>query len=273
MKKITFTKAVGSGNDFIILDNRDKGIGSGVRDLSRFARSVSRRIFSVGADGVLVLENSRKADFTMRVFNPDGAEVSMCGNGARCAALYAVRKGWCSRKPRIKTGAGVIRAAVDGGDVTLKMTNPKGLALHTELSVQQSVLKAHFIDTGVPHVVLFLKRVRDYPVKIVGARIRYHANFSPGGANVNFVEVLGRDRIRVRTYERGVEDETLACGTGSVASAIVSHLVNGTGRPVKVRTESGDVLTVSFMERDNKISQVSLKGPAKIVYEGEMYLR
>ena len=268
MPKIDFTKVVGSGNDFIVIDNRSLDAEKTVKDLSSFAVYVCRRKLSIGADGLLVLGRADKADFRMRIFNPDGSEASMCGNGARCASSYAVAEGWCAKSLKIETGAGIVEADVNGSNVKLKMTDPHHITLDKDIGIEKSLLKTHFIDTGVPHVVHFTERLDNYPVREIGAQIRNHKAFSPGGANANFVKVLGENKIKVRTYERGVEDETLACGTGSVAAAIISHLVNGTKPPVKVLTASGDVLTVYFNVLANKVSNVYLEGEAKIVFKG-----
>ncbi len=269
MSKISFTKVVGSGNDFIILDNRGNKISE---DLSNLARDVCKRKVSIGADGLLVLEDSNKADFKMRVLNPDGSEVTMCGNGARCSALYAYVNKWCSENLRMETIAGIIKAVVHDDKVKLRITDPAEIKLDNDLGLGNTIFKTHFVNTGVPHVVHFLGdniNIEDYPVKEMGAKIRYHRSFEPEGTNANFVKVASENRILLRTYERGVEDETLACGTGAVASSIVSHLVNGTKQPVEVLTKSGDVLKVYFNVVNKKFTEVSLEGSAKIVYDGK----
>ncbi len=268
MAKITFTKVVGSGNDFVIIANRDSKLNN---DLSNLAKNVCRRKVSIGADGLLVLEDSSKADFKMRVFNPDGSEVTMCGNGARCSALYAYTNKWCSDTLKIEVGAGIIEAQVKDDRVRLRMTDPTEIKLDNDLGIGNTIFKTHFINSGVPHVVHFLKdgiNIDDYPVKQMGRKIRYHKIFEPEGTNANFVKVTSENRLKLRTYERGVEDETLACGTGAVASGIVSHLVNGTKQPVEVLTKSQDTLKVYFSVNNKKIRDVYLEGSAKIVYEG-----
>jgi len=268
MGNIKFTKTVGSGNDFIVIDNRAGKLKSLVSDFSDFAKRVCERKLSIGADGVLILDESRKSNFKMRIFNPDGSEVTMCGNGARCAALYASQNGWCKGDVKIETGAGIISAGINGNNVKLKMTDPIHVTLNKDLGIGKSLFKAHFINTGVPHVVHFLDNVDDYPVREMGAKIRYHKAFEPDGTNANFVKVMGTNRIKVRTYERGVEDETLACGTGAVASAVVSYLVNGIQPPIEVLTKSGDMLRIYFQAKNEKVSTIYLEGPAKIIYEG-----
>lgn len=269
MREIPFTKVVGSGNDFIILDNRSNKFSE---DLPNLAKHVCERKISIGADGFLVLESSNKADFKMRVFNPDGSEVTMCGNGARCSALYAYVNKWCSENLRMETIAGIIEALVHNDKVKLRITDPAEIKLDNDLGLGNTIFKIHFVNTGVPHVVHFLGddiNIEDYPVKQMGAKIRYHRSFEPEGTNANFVKIASENRIRLRTYERGVEDETLACGTGAVASSIVSHLVNGTKQPVEVLTKSGDVLKVYFNVVNKKFTEVYLEGSAKIVYDGK----
>lgn len=273
MDTLKFTKVVGSGNDFIIIDNRTKNLETVLKNFSQFSKSVCRRKVAVGGDGVLVLEDSDKADFRMRIFNPDGSEVAMCGNGARCSALYAAINKWCAHNMRIATGAGIIEAAVKGNSVKLRVTDPKDITLNKDIGVDKTIFKAHFINTGVPHVVHFLEGIDEYPVREIGAKIRYHKVFKPEGTNANFVKVLTDNSIKVRTYERGVEDETAACGTGSVASAIISHLVHGTRQPVEVLTSSGETLKIYFNVKNDKISDVHLEGTAEIVYKGELVLR
>jgi diaminopimelate epimerase len=268
MAKIYFTKVVGTGNDFVILDRRDTGSAASRVDLAGFAKDVCRHKYSIGADGVLALEKSKKADLRMRVINPDGSEVSMCGNGARAAALYAVTNKWCAPKLTMETGAGIVNAEVKGTRVKIQLTEPKGLDLGKDIVLDKKIFTVYFVDTGVPHVVYFVENIDDYPVKEMGAVIRHHDAFKPGGTNVNFVKAVDDSTIRVRTYERGVEDETLACGTGATASAIISHFINKTGVPVTVRTSSGEALKIYFKAEDKTVTDVYLEGEANIVFEG-----
>lgn len=268
MALVKFTKVVGAGNDFIVLDNRTGKAEKTVKDLSEFAKFACKLKTSIGADGLLVLENSKKADFKMRIFNPDGTEVTMCGNGARCASLYAVVNKWCSSELKVETGAGIIDAFQKGDYVKIRMTEPKDMILGKIIPIEKGMFNVHFINTGVPHIVYFIENIDDYPVKEMGYTMRFHEAFAPEGANVNFVKTINDNSIRVRTYERGVEDETLACGTGSAASAIISHFINGTVPPVMVLTNSGDTLKVHFDVKDKKVVDLYLEGPAKIVFEG-----
>jgi len=268
MSGIVFTKVAGTGNDFVLLDNRKQALKAVIPDLSAFTQYVCRRKHAVGADGVLVLEDSKKADLKMRIFNPDGSEVTMCGNGARCAAMYAFRKQWCRAVLRVETGAGLIGAEVTGENVKLKMTDPVKVFLNKDLGIGKHFVKAHLVNTGVPHVVHFVEDVGSYPVEEMGRHIRYHKAFEPEGVNANFVQLIGEGHIAVRTYERGVEAETLACGTGSVAAAVIANLVNDVQAPVRVTTRSQEELIIHFGSKNGKISDVHLEGPAKIIFEG-----
>lgn len=271
MENLEFFKAVASGNDFIIL-NGIKGQNSGAqRQISKLSRELCQRRLSAGADGLLLLEPSARADFKMRVFNPDGQEVDMCGNGARCAALFAGRNNLVrDDKMFIETRAGILEAEVKQDKVKIKMSPPKDLRLEFSLALNNGPQKVSYINTGVPHVVCFVPEVDTFPVNQAGKDIRYHPEFQPEGTNANFVQVTGKQRIKIRTYERGVEEETLACGTGAVAASIitVSQTLKPQGRhTVRVETKSGETLTVSFTAAGQAIKDVFLEGKAKIVYK------
>jgi diaminopimelate epimerase len=273
---IKFTKMSASGNDFIVIDNRKSQLQAAGYNLYSFIdmiKKVCARKVGVGADGVLLLEDSSKADFKMRIFNPDGGEVEMCGNGARCVALFAYRRSLIAnrKKLKIETKAGVLETEVVSNDrVKIKMTDPTNSRLNSKLSVDGKEYKVHSINTGVPHIVLFVEDLEKTEVKEVGKEIRYHKEFAPEGTNVNFIKVRDENSIDIRTYERGVEDETLACGTGACASAIVSHLLGRTKTPTKMHTKSGSVLTVYFDSSNSKITNLYLEGDAAIIYQGEL---
>ncbi|MDD5476586.1 MAG: diaminopimelate epimerase [Candidatus Omnitrophica bacterium] len=261
MRKFNFIKMVASGNDFIVIKDKPAG------NLSALAKALCDRRFGIGADGLLILEKSRKADIRMKIFNADGSEAEMCGNGARCAALFSGKK-----KSRLVTCAGVINAQVYGERVKVQITDPKGIKLDIPIKINGRVIKASFINTGVPHTVVFVNGINDIDVRQIGGSIRNHVKFRPAGTNVNFVEVKGANTIRVRTYERGVEDETLACGTGSVACALIFALKNNLDNLVKVETQSGEILKVYFQKVNSKFSNIWLEGSARIVYKGEYYV-
>jgi diaminopimelate epimerase len=261
MKKIKFTKMAGSGNDFVIIEGKLSG------NLSALARSVCDRKLGIGADGLLLLNKRKGADFNMRIFNADGSEAEMCGNGARCAAFYFGKPG-----ARLFTQAGIIYAEVSGNQVKVGLTAPKDIRLDIPLLTNHRLVKVNFINTGVPHVVIFVSGIDGINVKLIGSALRNHREFSPRGTNVNFVEVRGDDLIRIRTYERGVEDETLACGTGSTAAALIFALKNNLEKPVKVQTQSGEVLKISFQKDAGGFKNIWLEGRVKIVYKGEYYV-
>ena len=201
----------------------------------------------------------------MRIFNPDGSEPAMCGNGARCVALFYGKK-----KARFETCAGIIEAEIKNDTVKLRLTDPSEIWTNIDLNIGTQFYKVHYINTGVPHTVFFVGNVDTINVKDVGKQIRYHKQFHPEGTNANFAQVVDAKTLQVRSYERGVEDETLACGTGSTASALLSYHLKLTGKsPITVHTKSGEQLKVYFDYKKEKFSNVWLEGSAKIVYRGE----
>jgi diaminopimelate epimerase len=262
-----FTKSVATGNDFIIIDNR-KPVLKG--DPSEIAKKLCDRFYGVGADGLLLVEKSKTADFKMRIFNSDGSEAEMCGNGSRCIALYAYAKKIAPANMAIETMAGILNANVQGENVKVKLTDPKDIQWNLCLMIQECPYKVNLANTGVPHVIHFVDDLETVEVKKLGPKMRYHEEFSPHGANVDFVKIMdkNKNKIAVRTYERGVEDETLACGTGAVASAIISAEAEKLVSPVTVETRSGEVLKVYFESREGSFKNVYLEGKAKLVYEG-----
>lgn len=267
--KIHFTKMSGSGNDFILIDHRSPFLRED--EMKGFVRKVCRRKFSIGADGLILIEPSTKADFRWRFFNADGSEAEMCGNGGRCAARFAYIKGIAPAQLQFETLAGRISAQVDGKRVKLEMTKPHRVKIDERISIEGRELTLSSINTGVPHAVLFLKEIEGMDVVEMGRVIRFHPHYAPSGVNVNFVKVEGDSSLSVRTYERGVEDETLACGTGVVASALISAIKGFVKSPVSVRTRGGEVLTVHFeLERD-QIQRVFFEGEVHLIYEGEMW--
>jgi len=265
--ELSFTKMMGSGNDFIVIDNRDKVLdGNEVK----IAQKICQRKFSVGADGLLLIENSEKANFRMRIFNPDGSEPEMCGNGARCVALYASHNYIASSLMNFETVAGIILAQVKDND-TVKITlgKVKDLKLNLHLKVDSKTKIVSCVNTGVPHVVIIEESVKDIPVNEWGVAIRFHREFYPQGTNVDFIEIDGENRIKMRTYERGVEKETLACGTGAVASAVIAHLVKKVHLPIQVLTQSGEILTV-YLKKNGDTFETSLEGRVSLVYQGKI---
>jgi len=268
---VPFAKMSGTGNDFIVIDHRQAIFPA--KDQAAFVRAVCRRMFSVGADGLILIENSEKADFSWQFYNANGSVAEMCGNGARCAARFAYARGIAAEKKMcFETLAGIIEAEIlDNDGVSLLMTDPvdyrKGLS--ADLGGQE--MDISFMDSGVPHAVLFMEEGVDIPVKEWGHTIRFHELFQPAGTNVNFVQDLGEGVIRVRTYERGVEDETMACGTGAVAAAIFAAEKGVCSSPVEVLTSGGEQLKIVFdLQGNGTAENVYLQGPARIIYIGQI---
>ena len=270
-RAVRFWKLEGAGNDFLGLDGRAGGFKLKRQQIA----DLCDRRRGVGADGVLVVVKPkvRGADFRMRYYNSDGGEAEMCGNGARCFALLArAVSGRKGNELRVQTQAGLLTLRTSGQEVQVSMTEPTKLRLGRKLVVAGRKLAVDFLNTGVPHAVLFVRSVRSIDVAKQGRAIRYHSAFAPSGTNVNFVEIGRGNRIHVRTYERGVEGETLACGTGVVASSILSNLRRGLRSPILVTTRGGDHLRVGFSMVNGQARKVTLQGPARIVYTGVIHV-
>jgi diaminopimelate epimerase len=263
----------GAGNDFIFIDNR-RGVidADNCRDL---VRSACRRKLSVGADGMVLIENDPEVDFKWRFFNADASEAEMCGNAARCAARFASLQGIVD-KPQMsfRTLAGVIRAELLGNRVKVQMTPPHGLHLGFALAAEGRSFPLDFINTGVPHAVCLVSSEEELEAANIdgwGRALRYHTQFQPAGTNVNFVCVKDSSHIIVRTYERGVEGETLACGTGAIASSLITGARNRVHSPVDVKTRGGESLTVHFKSSPDGFHEVYLEGEARVVYEADLW--
>jgi diaminopimelate epimerase len=267
--KIPFMKMSGSGNDFIVIDHRKPIIDQD--RLKEFARKVCQRRTSVGADGLIFIEPSQKADFSWRFFNADGSEAEMCGNGGRCAARFACLKGIAGSSLSFETIAGILSAKVNGMRVKLEMTKPSAPTLDETLLIEGKKYTVSSINTGVPHAVVFVKDLEGVDVVRIGRPIRYHAHFRPSGTNANFVRVEDDAHLSVRTYERGVEDETLACGTGTVASALIAAFKGHVRSPVSVKTRGGELLTVHYEIAGEEVKRVFYEGDVHIIYEAEMW--
>ena len=267
--KIPFMKMSGSGNDFIVVDHRKPFLDED--RMKKFARKVCRRRVSVGADGIIFIEPSKKADFKWQFFNADGSVGEMCGNGGRCAARFAYLKGIAGSSLRFETLAGILSAQVNGKRVKLEMTKPFGLKLDERISIGGKRMMISRINTGVPHAVLFLKDLKGIDVVTMGRMIRNHPHYAPKGTNADFVQVKNKSRLWVRTYERGVEDETLACGTGAVASALVAAFKGFVKSPVSIKTSGGEIVTVHFEIDSGQIKKVLFEGDVHITYEGEIW--
>ena len=270
MPLLNFTKMNGAGNDFVMLDNRNGSLALTDHQIARLCD----RHRGVGADGLLLVEKAEaKADFRMRYYNADGREAEMCGNGARCFARFVDKLAPVSEgKVDFETPAGVISATLRGDQVSLGMSQPGPFADGVELDAAGETLTVYSINTGVPHAVVLLDDLDGTDVHKIGAALRHHHHFQPRGTNVNFVRQLGPQDLAIRTYERGVEAETLACGTGVVASALTIAALTGAESPIRVLVKGGDTLTVDFLRSGQGFSHVVLTGPADFVFEGDISL-
>lgn len=272
MNKIPFMKFSGAGNDFVIINNLENLVDS---TDTNFVQKVCERRMSVGADGVLLVEKADgigtgRVDFRMRYFNADGGEVETCGNGARCISRFAYLNGIVTEKMRFLTNAGVYESEIVGDNVKVRMSQPTDIRLNVPLQLKDGVHTVGFANSGVPHVVFFVEDLDGTDVFDIGQQTRYHADFKPAGTNANFIRIQSSERLEIRTYERGVEDETLACGTGSIASAIVSAALGKVMSPVSVKTASGVVLKIHFDMSDGEPKNVYLEGDARVIYAGEL---
>ena len=268
MQKIEFMKMSGTGNDFILIDNRDGKIPED--KMSYLAERACRRRESVGADGMIFIVDSDKYDFEWKFFNSDGSVAEMCGNGGRCTARFALLSGITCESMTFMTLAGPISADVSGRTVKVLMPVPTGLKADIDLPLEQGWLNAGFVNTGVPHVVVQVENIKDIPVNEQGRAIRYHSMFQPAGTNANFMSVKGTDQLYVRTYERGVENETLACGTGAIASSLIANVRGLVSSPVTVTTSGGEELKIHFEKEGDSFSRVWLEGGTSIIYKGEL---
>jgi diaminopimelate epimerase len=270
-REISFTKMTGAGNDFVLVDARG---GMLELDWGKLAPILCDRRYGIGADGLLVLKDSTLADFGMDYFNADGSYGGMCGNGGRCAAQFVLEERGGS-EVKFESLDYVYGATRSKSEIQLRMKQPKLYRNGTLEAFGKSIF-FHSIDTGTAHCVLFMDqmdealraRIAQEGINPLGSFIRHHPEFAPGGTNVDFVDLKEQPPVLMRTFERGVEDETLACGTGAVASAVVAHIVRGIRPPVRIQTRSKEILTVDFAPSPEPIDNVVLTGSAVIVYHG-----
>lgn len=272
-RSIPFYKMQGCGNDFVVIDNREAEIPR--EDMSLWARKLCARAFGIHADGVFFLEETPKdsgLDFRWHFYNSDGSRAEMCGNASRCAARLAHAIGLAPAQHVFGTDAGPIHARVildgpDAGQAKVQLTPPKDIDTNISLNVDGKPLTVHFADTGVPHAVIFVDDVQAVDIMDLGPKIRYHDHFSPAGTNVNFAQAVDEKTLLLRTYERGVEAETYACGTGAAATQFLANRLGLTHETARLTTTGGEVLTVS-LEQGN----VFLQGAAELTFKGELYL-
>jgi diaminopimelate epimerase len=258
-----FGKIVGSGNDFIIIDNRENII----KKRNYIAKKLCDRKFGIGADGLLLLEKSQKADFKMRIFNPDGSEAEMCGNGLRCILRFIYENSLSNKKKlKIETKAGILDGEIKGKRIKIRIRLVEEPNLNIKIPLEQKTIIGNYINTGVPHTIIFVNDVEEMNIEEIGPKIRYNKIFGEKGTNVDWVEIIKDKFIKIRTYERGVEGETLSCGTGAVASAIITFLKEGMGSPINVITRSKEILKVYF---DNELKNIYLEGKTFYSFKGE----
>lgn len=270
---LVFSKMNGAGNDFVVMDNRDNTLALTGKQIAWLCD----RHRGIGADGLLAVEPSREgADYRMRYYNADGGEAEMCGNGARCFARFVEQlHPGTLEQVSFETIAGRINASFPKGDVQINLSEPFDLSVNSTLDVRGVKTVVHSVNTGVPHAVVVVDDLEQVAIKEDGAALRFHEHFSPKGTNVNFMQVLEPGSLAIRTYERGVEDETLACGTGMVANAIIHHQLTEQASPISVRVRGGDTLRVGFdaeagADGKTQYTNVTLTGPAQLVFKGEI---
>jgi len=257
----------GAGNDFILVDDRSAQFP--VTD-QRWMRQLCSLHAGVGAEGLILLQSSDKASFCMRFFNPDGLEAEMCGNGIRCAARLAHDLEIAGKEMTIKTGAGVLSAAMTKNGVRVAMPAVSGIRLNFTVQADGQAIVCSFINTGVPHLVVETGNLEAVDLQRLGPLLRRHEAFAPAGTNVDYLSVTGAHSLSARTYERGVEAETLACGTGITACAVIAGLLNKVTPPVQVTCRHGDTLEVDFKRNGERVENVTLTGPAEYVFQGEI---
>ena len=275
MKVLTFTKMSGAGNDFVFIDKKQN---DWLQVNTDFVKKICDRRNGIGADGLITIEDSSTHNFIMNYYNTDGSTGSLCANGARCAILFASESSRLkdNKAEFISNGVEYKGEITSNSEIKFYLNPPKKIKYNFKIKAGGKLMNAHFADTGSPHVVIdinetegFLTSLDNVPVEKLGREIRYLVEFSPGGTNVNFIFVKD-EVIHIRTYERGVEAETLACGTGSVAAALICFVTKKLSVPVKIIPKSNEKLFVNFDVENSKVRNLSLTGPAKVTFTGEM---
>lgn len=259
-----FVKYSGCGNDFIFIDNRKPFFPYS----EILIQKMCARRTGIGADGVILLENSAHADFRMRIFNADGREAEMCGNGVRCLIKFMQELGIDQTHCRLETMERLIETELRGECVAVKMGNPVDFRCHVPITIGNTTYHVHTLNTGVPHAVLFTDCAETFDLKTLGAQFRHHSHFKPAGSNFNVAQLLPDGIIYNRTFERGVEDETLACGTGCTATALAAAVTLGLPSPLQIRTRSQEILEISFCLTDGHPENITMTGPAIRTFSG-----
>lgn len=280
---LPFYKYSGCGNDFILIDNRQQLFN--LETASRFKAEpivqLCHRRLGIGADGIVLLEFSLKADFRMRIFNADGSEAEMCGNGLRCLVRFIQDLGIPGNKFLIETMHQLIPTTISEKCVSAEMPAPTNCRFFEQLVIEETSYTLHYLDTGVPHAVIFVEDLQNHQLMLIAPKIRYHPYFMPKGTNVNFATINSNNEVEVRTYERGVEGETLACGTGAAAVAIAAAHVHGLRSPISIRPKSGDMIYINLPEAADSPSEespfsftqgITMSGPAVRVFNGTIFI-
>lgn len=271
---VPFVKMSGAGNTFVVIDNRDGVVADALKtagiSLERFVVRACSPVHGAATDGLILLEPSTKHDFTWRFFNADASAAGMCGNGARCAAWYAHEVGIAGQNMCFETGAGVVSAAIDEQQVVITLTPPSAISAPIKLTAMGQQWTGYAVNTGVPHVVIEVPSLSEIDVPALGSEIRHDKQFEPDGTNVNFVGHSVDGHLKVRTFERGVEGETLACGTGVTAAALVRAHLGDVQSPVRVQPLSGEFLTIRFEREGDRFTNVQVAGPAKVLLSGTL---
>ncbi len=265
-----FSKYEGCGNDFVLFDNRSKVFPEPHQEE---VRRLCHRQQGIGADGVVLLEESDQADFRMRIFNADGSEAEMCGNGIRCLMKFIHELGIGSVSCAIETMYRRLSVEVNKEGVCVEMGGPTGVRWNVPLTIESTPFTLHLLNTGVPHAVLFVDDIEAFDLAYWGPRVRNHSSFHPQGTNFNVATLLVDGEMALRTYERGVEGETLACGTGATAAALAAAYLANQPSPIAVKTRSNEILTIAFSLQGKKFTEVSMTGPANLIYRGEVILQ
>lgn len=281
MSQINFTKMSGAGNDFILFEHDELQLSS------EKIRVLCNRNFGIGADGILLIGKSDSKDFKVSYYNSDGSAGALCANGVRCAVRYLYEQGKIGSKTEFEFVGQTFKAEViDNDSIRQQLNAPIRIKRNFKVKAAGQLLNANYIDLGSKHLVIFVedilvdplnpkanfKSINDIDVSNLGRELRYHTDFAPEGVNVNFIQTLDRNLLAIRTYERGVEAETLACGSGSVSSAIIAFLEKKLQLPIKIQTYGGAFLDVNFNLLINKFSDIWLTGPAKRVFDGTIDL-
>jgi len=265
--KIPFSKYQGTGNDFILIDDRDRKCPI---QNAEHIRTLCDRRFGIGADGLILLRSSSCADYTMQFFNPDGSEPGMCGNGLRCFIHFLKTLGMHQETYRIEVKQRIFTCHFEEERIHVVFQNPQVIQWDIPLQIEKEKLSVHVVDTGVPHAVIFDERLEQIDLVQLGRKIRFHPAFSPNGVNVNFAFILPSGEILMRTYERGVEGETLMCGTGAVAVAYAAFKKYQLRNPIQIRAPKNEQLEFVISESLHSGCQIEMAGPVVQVFTGEV---